>query len=399
MIDERKTKKQLMDEINEARSLNAQLREAEEERNAALEAVGESEQRFRAVAQSAVDAIISTDRWDTIIFWNQGAQKIFGYSEEETLGKSVSMIIPEPYRDAHRIGVANYLKTAKPMLIGKTVELEGLRKGGEIFPIELSLSTWKTRADVFFTGIIRDISDRKAAEKALAQRTEELESLIQMVAHDLKSPIISIGGMARLLKKNLSGTHLDEKRDRLLNQLISATQTVERFLGDLLDNLAVEHLKPECGPVKMDELVSEVARRHEHAIQERGIRLCLDIADPLPAVNGDKRRIAQVLDNLLVNAVRHMGQRPDPVIRIHVERDESGVVTRVSDNGVGIPEELHEKIFDRFFRVHRSDSHGGTGLGLSIAKKIVESHGGKLWVESRQGEGATFAFTLPAQEV
>ncbi|HMK37095.1 MAG TPA: PAS domain-containing sensor histidine kinase [Desulfomonilaceae bacterium] len=398
MKDEHKTKEQLVYEISEIRQINLDLQAVEAARNSALEALAESEQRFRSVAQSAVDAIISTDATDAVIFWNQGAQKIFGYEEEEVLGKSVTVIIPEMYRDAHRNGMKNYLLTGHPALIGRTAELEGMRKGGETFPIELSLSTWTTRAGMFFTGIIRDISDRKEAEKVLAQRTEELELLIQMVAHDLKSPVITIAGLARLLNKCMSDPSNNEKRDQMFDQLISATRTMEKFLADLLDGLAIEGSKPEQAPVAIDKLVREVVQRHERMIQEKGIRLRVDISRVSRSVNGDKGRIVQVVDNLLLNAVRHMGRKSDPTIHVTVVQEKDAVVTKISDNGVGIPADVQKKIFDRFFRVRRSDSEGGTGLGLAIAKQIVESHGGKIWVESQEGQGATFCFTLPVSE-
>jgi PAS domain S-box-containing protein len=391
-------RKQLTGGIVEAKSfpLDSGLDASDTTQEICLEYLGESEQRFRSVAQSAVDAIISTDANDTVIFWNQGAARMFGHSHEEVLGKSITIIIPEPYKEAHRKGMANYIRTGRPALIGRTKELEGLRKNGERFPLELSLSTWTTRAGIFFTGIIRDISVRKAIEKDLEQRTEELESLIQMVAHDLKSPVITVGGLARLLKKEAAGFRSDEKTHRILDQLFLATQTIEKFLTDLLDGLAVEHAESERARFNMGHLVREVVRQLEHTVREQGIDLRIEIAAPLPEVSGDKRRLAQVLDNLVVNAVRYMGQRPDPVINIQVVKDESGIITRVSDNGIGIPVEFQKKIFERFYRVRKPHSPAGSGLGLAIAKKIVESHGGKIWVESRPGQGATFSFSLPA---
>jgi PAS domain S-box-containing protein len=398
MKNERDAREQSVDRVSEIQTSNCALKASNTEPDFCMEYLGESEQRFRSVAQSAVDAIISTDATDAVVFWNQGATRVFGYSEDEVLGKSVTMIIPEPYRDAHRKGLGNYLETGRPALIGSTAELEGLRKNGERFPLELSLSAWTTRAGTFFTGIIRDISVRKEMERALEQRTEELESLIQMVAHDLKSPVITVGGLTRRLKKCAGELPQDGKIDQILNQLVSATRTMEEFLADLLDGLALEHSKPERTSVNMDQLVREVVQRLEQTIRERCIELRLEIAAPLPAVSGDRRRIAQVLDNLLVNAVRYMGQRPDPTVSIQVMKDGDAILTRVCDNGVGIPDELQGKIFERFYRVRRSDSPAGTGLGLAISQKIVESHGGKIWVESREGQGATFSFTLPVPQ-
>lgn len=395
------TKQQLMNRISELERRNAELEALDARRQSVEEALRDSEMRFRSLAQSAVDAIISINSEDKIIFWNKGAERIFGYSEEEVMGHSVIMLIPESLREAHHTGVRRYLATGERKLIGKTAELRGLTKGGIEFPLELSLSTWSTREETFFTGMIRDITRRKEAEQALEQRTiearqrnEELESLIQMVAHDLKSPVTTIGGLVRLLKGSVAKMPADDRMGQILNQLSLTSESVERFLRDLLDGLVSEHTEPERAAVRLDEIVNEVVRQHRQMIDEKEINVDVEIASA-PTVLGDGHRIRQVLDNLVINAIRHMGETNHPMIRIQILSDQDHVVTKVSDNGVGIPAQYLDKIFDRFFRGSKSGVQGGTGLGLSIAKKIIESHGGRIWVESEEGKGATFIFVLP----
>jgi PAS domain S-box-containing protein len=395
------SKERLINRIDELERRNAELEALDERRQSVEAALRDSEMRFRSLAQSAVDAIISIDSEDKIIFWNKGAEEIFGYSEEEVMGRSVIMLIPGSLREAHHSGVRRYLVTGERRLIGKTAELRGLMKGGIEFPLELSLSTWTTSEGTFFTGMIRDITRRKEAEQALEQRTiearqrnEELESLIQMVAHDLKSPVITIGGLVRLLKGSLSKMPADDRKEQILDQLSLTSESMERFLKDLLDGLVSEHTEPERAEVRLDEVVNEVVTQHRQVIEDKGINLDVDIAF-VPTVLGDVHRIRQVLDNLVINAVRHMGEKNRPMIRIQVRGDQDHVVTTVSDNGAGIPAQYLDKIFDRFFRGSRSGVQGGTGLGLSIAKKIIESHGGRIWVESEEGKGATFVFVLP----
>ncbi len=400
-----KTKKQLLNEIEELRRLRAESEAARSSAKRAEERLRASEMRFRSVAHTAVDAIISINQHDEVVFWNAAAENIFGYSEAEMRGKSVSILVPERLRSAHTRGVQRYLETGKPALIGKTAELQGLRKDGSEFPLELSLATWQTAEGIFFTGIIRDISRRKEVEGVLQQRTEEarqrtqeLESLVQMVAHDLKSPLVSIGGLARLLKKGLLNTSLDERTEQILSQLSTTSRTLEQFLKDLLDGLAIERSEPERIPFRLDDTVEDVVRQHRQASEDKGILIHVEKANSLPSVLGDPHRIRQVLDNILGNAIRHMGKRPLPTILIQVQHDSTRVITRISDNGIGIPREFQSKVFDRFFRVPIADKQGGTGLGLSIVKKIVESHGGKIWVESEQGHGATFVFYLPRSD-
>lgn len=400
-----KTKRQLLNEIEELRRLRAEAEAAHESAKRAEEALRTSEMRFRSVAHTAVDAIISINQFDEVVFWNPAAERIFGYSQAEILGRPVSTLVPERFRQSHANGIQRYLKTRKPVLIGRTAELQGVRKDGSEFPLELSLATWTTNEGVFFSGIIRDISSRKEVESVLQQRTEEarqrtqeLESLIQMVAHDLKSPLVSIGGLAALLRKSLAGVGLDERTDKILNQLASTSKTLEQFLKDLLDGLAVESSEPEHISFQLDETVQEVVRQHKQACDDQGILIRVDMGNHLPPVLGDPHRIRQVLDNIVGNAIRHMGKNPSPAIHIRVEYDNRIVITRISDNGIGIPRQFQSKVFDRFFRVPVSNRPGGTGLGLAIVKKIVESHGGKIWVESEEGQGATFVFHLPRSD-
>ena len=188
------------------------------------------------------------------------------------------MLMPERYREAHRNGIDRYLGTGRKVLIGRILEVQGLRKNGEEFPLELSLSTWKTGEEVFFTGIIRDISDRKAAEKALEKstteakrRTSELESLIQMVAHDLKSPVLTIAGLVRVLANRIQKIGDGTDVQPILKQLTISSETMERFLRDLLDGLAVEQSPPKLEPLSLEEIITEVSERHSQLLHDKGI--------------------------------------------------------------------------------------------------------------------------------
>lgn len=399
MTDLEDTQAQLAEEIQELRKRLAELEATDAKCKVLEEALQEWGMRFRSIVESTVDAIISTEADDKITFWNQGAKNVFGYSEEEILGKPVTILMPERYREQHAKGVQRYVQTGRPSIIGKTAEMHGLRKDGSEFPIELSLSTWKTKQKTFFSGIIRDISDRKQAEKALERRTEELESLVQMVAHDLKSPVITVVGLVRLLRHRLAKLSPDSRIEQIFGQIVTSAESMENFLKDLLDGLAASYGEPQMCSFRMEEAIEEIVLQHRHTIGERGIRLMVNVAGDLPPVLADRHRIFRVLDNLLANAIKHMGEREDAQIRIAVTEYEGFVFTSVADNGVGIPREYHAKIFDRFFRVPGSDAgKGGTGLGLFIVRKIVESHRGRVWVESEVGKGATFIFTLPKSQ-
>ncbi len=367
-----------------------------------IEDLRDSEMKFRSLAQSAVDGIICADSRDRIIFWNKAAENMFGYREEEILEKPVITLIPESFRTAHREGVKRYLETGQAVLMGKTMEVQALSKEGSEFPVELSLASWSAKGEVFFTAIIRDITGRKEMERALEYRTqeakerkEELESLIQMVAHDLKSPVLTIEGLIRVLKRNVAKKTNDEKQDRILDQISESSETLEIFLRDLLDGLAAEAAQPKPAPINLHEAVAEVLGQHEQAIEEKGIRIEMEIPDSLPKVYADEHRLKQVLDNLVTNSIRYMGGKCDPRIRIQAFQDKDAVITSISDTGIGIPPKFQARIFERFFRVPDTGVRTGSGLGLFVVKKIVENYGGNIWLESEEGKGTTFRFALP----
>lgn len=381
------------------------VEEENKTRDELLEELRDSEMRFRSVTQSAVDAIVSADTHDRIIFWNKAAEKMFGYTEEEILGKPVIVLMPESYRRAHREGVKRHVRTGRQVLIGNTKEVQALRKNGQEFPIELSLAKWTAKGKSYFTAIIRDITQRKEAEHALEQQTEEarrrkeeLETLVQMVAHDLKSPVLTIAGLVRVLKKRLSGAPWDERRDRILHQLGDSSETLESFLKELLDGLEADATEPRPEPVGIHEAVNYVLARHKEHIEENGINVEVDIPESIPRVYADRNRIRQVLDNLVTNSIRYMGERSDPKIRIQARQEDRSIVTGVSDNGIGIPVEFQGRIFDRFFRAPDTGVKLGSGLGLSIVKDIIETHGGRVWLDSEEGKGTTITFTLPQFE-
>lgn len=247
-----------------------------------------------------------------------------------------------------------------------------------------NLVSWKRAHDVHLK-----------AETDARDRVEELESFVQMVTHDLKSPVIAAHGFVKLLAKNLEQTAPDEKTVEILSHLSNACRKMQDFVNDLSQLFVIENTPIDWRPIALDRAVREVVEQHKQSIFDRRIALEVDLGDYRGGVMGDRHRITQVLDNLVSNAIRHMGDVPDAMIRVELEDAGDAVITRVADNGVGIPQEYHDKIFRRFFRVPLMGAKPGTGLGLAIAKTIVESHRGRLWIEPGSQRGVTFSFSLP----
>ncbi len=390
--------KRLRERLNEFEALRAELEQVKE-------ALRDSEIRFQAITAFTEFAIISISSQNKITFWNSGAENMFGYPEQDVLGRPISMVVP--HLDLHKQSEPNANEKdggpESPKPQGCALEMKGLRKDGDKFPLDLSLSSSISKGEVFFSAIIRDISFRKRALRNLEiktaearEKTEDMESFIQTVAHDLKSPVIAIAGLTRRLRTSADVLPPDPTRERLLGQIESGAQSIERFLKELLDGLSLSQSDQDWKPIRLDTMIDEVVRQHEHEIAEQGIAVEIDIEHELPAIVGSRHRLTQVLDNLLVNAIVHMGPGPNPTIRIACRCEKESVLTSVSDNGTGIAPHYQGKIFERFFRSPDSScARGGTGLGLFIARKIVESHKGRIWVESAEGQGATFFFVLP----
>lgn len=233
------------------------------------------------------------------------------------------------------------------------------------------------------------------SEIEIRRRIDELKGLIEMAVHDLKSPVIAIEGFIAMLRKRCRDLPADTKRDEILSYLSTTSAKMQEFVSDLTRILFSGEIRLELSRVSLETALQEVLRRHQKAIEEKRIEVSIQSDQCLGSVVADERRIVEVLDNLLGNALNYMGDGPGLRIQVSFRDSAESVFVSFSDNGIGIPAEYQERVFNRFFRVPRTGTRPGTGLGLSIVKTIVESHGGRIWVESELGQGTTFKFTLP----
>lgn len=235
---------------------------------------------------------------------------------------------------------------------------------------------------------------RESRDEALCA-ARRLESRIQMFLHDLKSPTIAAKGLISRLKRMLAGLPTDEKRDQTVLSLAKVCQSMEDFLQDSGRTLVEGPNPTDYQPFSLPQLAVEVIQQHQQALEDRRIAVRLDAIDPTAHVLGRRLRIRQVIDNLLSNAMQHMGKPPHPSIVLAISRNGNYVEARVTDNGVGIAPQYLEKIFESRFQIRTAAGVNGCGLGLAIVKQIVESHKGTVRVESEPGKGSTFCFSLP----
>lgn len=273
--------------------------------------------------------------------------------------------------------------------------IEALNMGAvDSFPREVDVELFRAKmTKLLHSELLKKHLDQSARRSK--EKIAELEHAIQMIAHDLKSPVVAIEGFVRLLERRYSDDRSDPKRDEILQNLAKASRSIQELLWQFYQLLVSENVEMQWDRMSLTGVVQEVVSQHTHLMERKKIEVSLDSDDPTAHVVGDRRRVSQILDNLIVNAAKHMGRPAQARIRIRLKCKSDSVTTSISDNGVGIPKEYRDKIFTRFFRVPRKGRGGGTGLGLAIAKTIVEKHGGRIWYEAGRGRGATFCFTLP----
>ncbi|UCG80335.1 MAG: PAS domain S-box protein [Desulfobacterales bacterium] len=276
--------------------------------------------------------------------------------------------------------------------VPREYEARGLTKDRKTIWIHRRNSVVRYDGRPAILGNIVNITEQKRAEEELRRINQELKNFVRVVSHDLKTPIISIEGFASRLLKNFEEA-LGERGRGYVTQINASARRMEMFVSDLLAISTIGHAVSDFEDASCLEIVENVLAGLQDRFRESGIKVVL--GDNLPVIHCDAYRIYQVFENLLVNAMNFLGNTNNP--KIEVGYEDRGEVHQffVRDNGVGIHPTDHRRIFDMFYRIRESAKVEGTGLGLAIVEKAIKSHGGKVWVESERGKGATFYFALP----
>ena len=363
--------------------------------------LAQMEGRYRGLLEAAPDAMVVVNQSGEIVLLNVQAEKQFGYRRDELVGQKVKNIIPEGF--AERL-VADALRSAEDALaqqIGTGIELNGRRKNGSDFPIEIMLSPLESADGTLVTAAIRDITTRKKAEADLLQKVEELnrsnEELGQfayIASHDLQEPLRMVASYTQLLSRRYKGK-LDSDADEFISFAVDGASRMHRMIQDLLAYSRVGTKGKDLLDASSEEALHQALMNLRGAIEDSA---ALVTHDPLPAVMADEMQLIQLFQNLVGNAIKY--QNPG-VPRVHVSAVKNGGkkwIFSVQDNGLGIDSQYFEKIFGMFQRLHKREEFAGTGIGLAICKKIVERHGGSISVESQLGHGSTFRFALAGSE-
>ena len=360
--------------------------------------------RLAAIISTSLDAVLVVNRNGRVIEFNGAAEEIFGYARDEAIGARMDdLIVPEHYKDAHQAGMKRYLSSGEKHVIGKgQVQLEACRKNGEIFPVELSISTAESGDGEIFVSFLRDISRRVSAERELIEARDKAVAgerakadLIAVMSHEMRTPLNGMLGMLELLEPD----RLSAKDAGYVEIMRASGQQLLHHVDSVLDISRVEagkiSLKQEA--FSLPALVRELVESQRSVAEHRGNTISYHVnTGGMDMVVSDPTRIRQVLLNLIGNAVKFT--RNGSITLTATRQPETNIVEfRVADTGIGIDPADQDRVFDDFVTLDATYSRavGGTGLGLAIVKRLVHALEGDVGLESTKGEGSVFWVRLP----
>ena len=418
-----------------------------DEQKRALSALNESEERFRTLTETASDGIIIIDQAGMIVFANQAVGKILGYDVEEMMEQSLSLVVPEKLWPQYSTALEEYMTlNQKKLPIGGALELRGRCKDDREILLEVSLGEFVAQGKRFFSGVFRDVTDRKQAEellrraydemeervrertaklyasnlklkeeiskrqkveqeirqlnidleKRVAKRTtqlkaanQELEAFSYSISHDLRTPLRAIKGMIRILAAKYT---LPREANRYFEMIQDYTRQMDLLIEGLLEFSRLERQALRKQAIAPTNLVRQILSDLTHEMNARPVDVALA---ELPVCQADPLLLKQVFVNLLTNALKFTQKRTEARIEINYQqRNGHSPIYYVKDNGVGFDMNYVDKLFTVFQRLHSADDYEGTGVGLATVQRIIQRHGGRIWVEAAIDEGATFYFTL-----
>lgn len=349
----------------------------------------ENSENLQAILDNVADGIITIDERGTVQSFNRSAEAIFGYAAREVVGRNVNLLMPEPYHSRHDEYLRHYRETGERRLIGIGREVQGRRRDGSAFPLDLAVSRSARGGQPLYIGLVRDITERKRIEKMKSE-------FVSTVSHELRTPLTSIRGALGLLTGGALGA-MPAQAEAMLRIASNNTERLLLLINDILDMQKIESGQMAFRFENLDLMPFVRAALEDLASygEQHGVRFVLAAGLEGARVYADKDRLSQVLANLLSNAAKFSPRGGQ--VEVAVGEHDDWLRLSVTDHGPGIPEEFQPKVFERFTQSDASDSRsrGGTGLGLAITQALVEKHGGRIGFDTRPGEGTTFHVDLP----
>jgi PAS domain S-box-containing protein len=357
------------------------------------------EARFRATIEAAPIAMVMIDESGRILLVNAELERVFGYAREELLDREIEVLIPARLRSSHPHLRDQFFGSpeARRMGVGRT--LFGLRKDGSDFPVEIGLNPVDTDEGQFVLAAIMDVTEqRERAEAALRQANEalmrsnlELNRFASVASHDLQTPLRNVASFVQLLQSTYQD-QLDARANDWIRRIVESVKQLQALIRDLLEYSRIDSQIHPFERVPLDEVFEHVISLLGAPELESGAEIT---SGKLPTVMGDRSQLVQLLLNLIDNGLKYSGAE---ATRIHVScerRSDEEWLFAVHDNGIGIAEGHQEQIFEIFTRLQDQRQYPGSGIGLAICRRVVDRHGGRIWVESDLGQGSVFYFTIP----
>lgn len=363
-----------------------------------------NEKRISSIFEAATEGIIITNMDGEIVMVNNMAEELFGYKRQEMVGETIELLVPGRNRNQHKDYRKDYARNPEPRPMGRGRDLYGRKKDGEEFPVEISLNSFSTEEGHFIISYVIDITQRKKAEddllkahadlkekaEELKQSNAELEQFAYVASHDLQEPLRMVASYTQLLERRYKDK-LDEDANDFINYAVDGAHRMQQLLNDLLQFSRVGTRAKPYKKTGLDEVIKASMQNLEQYIDEHDAEISIET--DLPDIYIDKVQITQLFQNMIHNAIKFRGDK-QPVVTIGAEEQDQDWMFWIADNGIGIDQKHQERIFMIFQRLHSRDMYEGSGIGLAICKKIVERHGGSIWLDSEPGQGATFYFTL-----
>jgi PAS domain S-box-containing protein len=368
------------------------------ERKRSEDALRLAEEKYRNIFENSAHGIFQSTYEGRFLNVNPAMARIYGCDSPEELLSITVNIAEQIYLDpAERTKFVQALETSQAV---SGFLAKNRKKDGTVIFVSLNARVVRDTEGrfLYYEGTVEDITERMEADAErerllgeLAAKNAELERFVYTVSHDLKSPLVTIMGFLGLLEKDFqTGNSPAVKND--MNRIYRAATKMQELLKDLLDLSRIGRLMNEPEVIPFDELVKQALELNDGRLREKFVQV--QVEPGLPSVYGDAKRLLELIQNLVDNAAKYMGSQPEPRIKIGSCGEENGKpILFVQDNGIGIASEYHERIFGLFNKL--DPNVDGTGVGLALCKRIVEVHGGRIWVESSPGAGTTFFFTLP----
>lgn len=393
----------IRDEAGIARHLSGIFLDIDEEKQVE-EALRTRESHLRSILHTIPDAMIVIDGQGIMQLFSTAAERLFGWSEQEAIGRNVSILMPEPDSSRHDGYIARYRTTSDPHIIGIGRIVTGKRRDGTTFPMHLSIGEMQSGGEPYYTGFVRDLTEHQRTQARLQELQSELVHVSRLtamgemasaLAHEINQPLAAISnymkGSRRLLaeSRDPNAAKIESALDRASEQALRAGQIIRR-LRDF-----VARGESEKRVESLSKLIEEASALGLAGAREQGVQLRFSLDPHADRVLADRVQIQQVLVNLFRNALEAMAESQHRELVVTNTRiAEDMIEVEVSDTGSGFPDGVIPNLFQTFFTTKET----GMGVGLSISRSIIEAHGGRMWAESNASGGATFRFTLPAAD-